>query len=73
MQNQDGLQDQQEVLICRRCLKITVPSKNNIIWDEHGYGYSTKLCKCDHCGKLHVLEYYEDCSLDINIDTRWYN
>ena len=43
-----------------------------IIWDEKGLGYSTKLCQCSECKTLNIIEYYEDCSLDINKDTRYY-
>lgn len=66
-------QDLQEALICKRCgCRIIINDNKNIIWDENGYGYSTKLCRCHGCNTLNVIEYYEDCSLDINKDTRWY-
>lgn len=64
----------QEIRIvkCKCCSNDIEIDPEKILWDEHGYGYSTKLYLCPECGKHLILEYYEDPSLDINIDTRWY-
>lgn len=57
--------------ICRSCGIIHIQPEN--IWfDEQGYGYSTKLTKCPHCGKIIILGYIEDYGLDVNIDERFY-
>ncbi len=62
----------QEILICRKCGYRWKVSNEIIYWDEHGLGYSTKLCNCEKCNTPNVMEYNEDCSLDLNKDTRWY-
>lgn len=41
-------------------------------FDEHGLGYSTKLCRCPYCGKIVILKYIEDHNLDVNSDERFY-
>lgn len=65
-----NLSNTQEIQICKKCGSKIKDAK--IIWDEKGLGYSTKLCQCSECKTLNIIEYYEDCSLDINKDTRYY-
>lgn len=66
---------EQENQACIKCKSIY--SKKEIlkytIWNESGYGYSTRLFQCPVCGQIKILEYYEDSSLDLNIDTKYYN
>lgn len=57
---------------CPYCNSKYGEQADAIIWDEHGYGYSTKMCRCPHCGKINSFKYYEDSSLNLNRDTRWY-
>lgn len=46
------------------------------IWDEHGYGYSTRLVRCPQCGELVVAEVVEDYCIemlgDVGMDPRYY-
>ena len=63
----------QEVRICKKCGFKWWAIKEEEYWDENGYGYSTKLCNCPSCNTPKVIKYYEDCSLDINTDTRWFS
>ena len=65
--SQDGCQQS-----CHKCKGAFRVNKHKIIWDEKGYGYSTKLYQCPYCGAYTVLEYYEDSSLDLNINSKWY-
>lgn len=59
-------------LKCEKC-EAEIKYKNiDIIWDESGYGYTTKLLKCPKCGYLNIVEYIEDVSLDVNNDIRYY-
>ena len=60
-------------IYCIKCRTKHIIKPEQTFWDEHGYGYSTKLCKCPTCNNIIILEYYEDHGLDINKDTRWYN
>jgi hypothetical protein len=62
----------QEGLICKQCESYIEIQNVKIIWDEKGSGYSTKLCQCPNCKTLNVIKYYEDCSLDLNKDTRYF-
>ena len=43
------------------------------IFDENGYAYSTKLVKCKHCGRLNVIRYFEDDSMKLNNDRKYYD
>lgn len=61
-----------EVRICKKCGFRWLMDDEDIYWDENGYGYSTKLCDCPSCNTPNIIKYNEDCSLDLNIDTRWY-
>ena len=42
------------------------------MWDESGYGYSTKLVKCPECGQINIIGYVEDDGFDVNYDLRFY-
>ena len=58
-------------MLCNSCKKFIVQPEN--IWFyEQGYGYSTRLTNCPHCGKLIILGYIEDYGLDVNADERFY-
>lgn len=57
---------------CKNCKEDINLESIEIWFDESGTGYSTKLCKCSHCGSIQVIRYYEDLSLDINNDDRYY-
>jgi len=56
-----------------KCIKCE-EDLNNVTywWDEGGYGYSAKLCKCPRCGTIQYLEIVEDKGLNINNDLRFY-
>lgn len=41
-------------------------------WDEGGYGYAAKICRCPWCGTVQYLEVIEDICLDVNNDERYY-
>lgn len=62
---------QYEDSICSQCGEIKVQPES-IYFDEHGYGYSTRITKCPHCGKIIILEYIQDYGLDVNNDERFY-
>ena len=58
--------------VCSSCGGFKVKPEN--IWfDEQGYGYSTKLTKCPHCGKIIILGYKEDYGFSkMNYDRRYF-
>lgn len=58
--------------ICKRCGQKFYYKLDNTYWDEHGFGYTTKLVKCTFCSCPNVLEHVEDKNLDINNDKRFY-
>lgn len=66
------VQEEVSNLYCKKCGYSFVIKPDMIYWDEKGYGYSTKLCRCPECNTSIIIEYYEDHGLDINKDTRWY-
>lgn len=45
---------------CMRCRTNFVWFPEECYWDENGYGYSTKLCKCPNCNTPNVIEYKVD-------------
>lgn len=49
-----------------------VDDYEEIIWDENGAGYSTKLVKCKHCGRLIIVKVIRDRGYDVNKDKRFY-
>ena len=62
-----------EARICKKCGFKWWMNEEDEYWNEQGYGYSVKLCDCPECGTPKIIKYYEDCSLDLNTDTRWYS
>ncbi len=58
--------------ICKKCGKSTEHDNKTIRWDEHGYGYSTKICICKHCGMINIVKVVEDYGVDVNKDKRFY-
>ena len=58
---------------CSTCDDSFYYTEDDIWFDEHGFGFSTKLVKCPHCGTIKIIKYYEDENLDINNDERFYN
>lgn len=57
---------------CSKCGKIIYYNKNNIFWDEKGYGYSAQLIQCSECGHIIPVCFCEDKSLDINNNKDFY-
>lgn len=57
---------------CKSCKSDFVYQPENTWFDEHGYGYSTKLTKCPYCKKIVVLKHIEDRGLNVNFDDRYY-
>lgn len=57
---------------CKKCKTIFSYTPDQIRWDEHGYGYSTKLVACPECGCMNVIKYEVDSGMDINNDERFY-
>lgn len=57
---------------CKNCHSYSVVKNTDCWFDDKGFGYSTKLCKCPECGKLVIVGYEEDSHLDINNDPRLY-
>lgn len=41
--------------VCDHCGELIEYSQDELIWDESGYMYSTKLVRCKSCGKLQVV------------------
>ena len=57
---------------CKKCKTIFSYSPEDVWWDEHGTGYSTKLIKCPECGCVNVLSHKEDYGFDVNNDRRFF-
>lgn len=57
---------------CKHCKQDSIVDKTDCWFDEKGFCYSTKLCKCPECGKIVVVGYAEDNHLDVNNDPRFY-
>lgn len=47
-------------IVCKKCGEIIELDSDNTFWDETGYGYSTKLTKCDKCNTYNVIKYEFD-------------
>lgn len=59
---------------CKKCKESFIYESDDIFWDEHGFGYSTKLVKCKHCGCINVIKHVEDYGFIImNVDERLYD
>ena len=66
-------QSNQNCKKCTKCKEEFIYMPNEIIWDESGYGYSTKLVYCPYCKQLNVIKYIEDYKFTmINKDKRYY-
>ena len=58
---------------CAKCHTDFVFKPDECWWDEKGYGYSTKLCKCKNCGTINVVKHSEDYGFSrMNYDRRLY-
>lgn len=63
--------EEQKNVTCKSC------GENFVYWDnecemrEFG-SYSQKIVKCPHCGRYIVVKTYEDRSLYVNYDARYY-
>lgn len=64
--------DDQNNKKCSKCKEHFIYKPEETFWDEHGYGYGTKLVICPYCKTINVIKYHEDSSLDINKDRRYY-
>ena len=59
---------------CKKCKESFIFEPDECWWDEHGFGYSTKLVKCKHCGCINVVKYIEDYGFSMmNTDPRLYD
>lgn len=65
----DGTKYEQQ---CKKCDTWFEYDQHEVMFDDKGYGYSTKLVKCKHCGCLNVVHYYEDRAMKLNNDSRFY-
>ena len=59
-------------LTCKRCGESFSYDSKDTYFDDHGYGYSTKLVKCSHCNTPNVIKRHEDKWLDVNNDEKYY-
>jgi hypothetical protein len=58
---------------CIKCHTNFVFKPDECWFDEKGYGYSTKLCKCKNCGCINVVKHIEDYGFSkMNYDRRLY-
>ncbi|MCR5421991.1 MAG: hypothetical protein K6E98_13410 [Lachnospiraceae bacterium] len=57
-------------ILCSLCNNEIDMEKS--LWDESGYGYSTKLLKCPQCGIIYILKYIEDENINLNYDLKYY-
>ena len=57
---------------CHKCGYTFKYNKEDIKFDENGYGYSTKYVICPRCKSICIVEYFEDRYLDVNNDERFY-
>lgn len=59
---------------CKKCKESFKFEPDECWWDEHGFGYSTKLVKCKHCGCINVIKHIEDYGFSVmNYDSRLYD
>ena len=71
MRNKQTLVDGSRITCCK-CDGIIRITPEITMWDESGYGYSTKLVKCPECGQINIIGYVEDDGFDVNYDLRFY-
>lgn len=58
---------------CKKCQTDFMFKPDECWFDEHGYGYSTKLTTCKNCGCINVVKYTEDYGFSkMNYDSRLY-
>ena len=58
---------------CTKCHEDFIYYPEQIWFDDKGYGYSTKLCRCPYCGQINILKHIEDYSMKkLNRDNREY-
>ena len=57
---------------CSRCKSLFSFEPDEVFWDEHGTGYSTKLIRCKECNCINVIEHIEDYGMNTNLDLRFY-
>ena len=41
-------------------MELFVYKPEDTWFDDKGYGYSTKLCKCKYCGQINIIKHFED-------------
>ena len=56
---------------CTKCKEDFVFLPDEIFWDEHGFGYSTKLVHCPYCQQINILKYYEDRAMNKLNNNDW--
>lgn len=64
----------QSYCTCKKCKESFKFVPDECWCDEHGFGYSTKLVKCKHCGCINVVKHIEDYGFsNMNTDYRLYD
>lgn len=66
------MNSEQNNAFCKKCKTDFIFLPHEAFWDDHGYGYSTKLVKCPYCGQVTVVKHQIDRSLNMNNDKRYY-
>jgi ribosomal protein S27AE len=57
---------------CSKCGDFTF-LPDEVFFDDHGTGYSTKLTHCPNCGKIVVVKHLEDYGFSkLNTDRRYF-
>lgn len=64
---------QLKTIECSSCHEEYMYDSTEVFYDDHGYGYSTKLVKCKYCGKINIIRYFDDRAMKLNNDSRFYN
>ena len=57
-EDKNGLENKK--LTCKRCGESFSYDSKDTYFDDHGYGYSTKLVKCSHCNTPNVIKHHEE-------------
>jgi hypothetical protein len=63
---------EEKVKTCAKCKETFSFIPEDVFWDEHGSGYSTRLVRCSKCGCINVIGHVEDYGTDVNNDMRFY-
>ena len=58
---------------CKKCKSNFSFTSDDVFWDDHGTGYSTKLVRCTNCECINVLKHYLDYGMDVNNDKRFFD